>query len=225
MTSDTKTPQGVVPAARQGRSRRAPAYQSARRRCSSAGGTEATARAGSAVTAATPGSDVALEDAGLGQAGEALAHGTGPALTDALDGHEVVEVGGQELLEVVEVVDQAVDDGAGQPGDLRQQAIAAGADRRVEGVADDGEAEGLGARGEVEQLGGGEVHQPGEHLLDGVGAARRLEVVADHQLTVVAEAAGQLLQLQGEQPAVRAEPDDVVVDLVADPADHLQALQ
>ena len=91
---------------------------------------------GSAVTAA-PRSDVALEDARLGQAGQALADGAGPALADAVDGHQVVEVGGQQLLEAVEVVDQAVDDGAGQPGDLGQQPVAAGADGRVEGVADD----------------------------------------------------------------------------------------
>ena len=51
------------------------------------------------------------------------------------------------------------------------------------------------------------------------------QVVADDQLAVVAEAAGQLLELEGEQPAVGAELDDVAGDLVADPADHLEALQ
>ena len=90
MTSDTKTPHGHRPAARQGRSRRATAYQSARRWCSSAGGTRGNGQAGAAVTAAQR-SDVALEDAGLGQAGQALADGAGPALADAVDGLQVVQ--------------------------------------------------------------------------------------------------------------------------------------
>ena len=51
------------------------------------------------------------------------------------------------------------------------------------------------------------------------------QVVADDELAVVAEAAGELLELEGEQAAVDAELDDVAGDLVADPAHHLEALQ
>ena len=65
------------------------------------------------------------------------------------------------------MVDQAVDDGAGQPRDLGEQAVAARAHRGVEGVADDGEPERPGAGREVEQLGGGELREGVERLLDG----------------------------------------------------------
>ena len=50
------------------------------------------------------------------------------------------------------------------------------------------------------------------------------QVVADDQGAVGVDAGHQLVELQGEQPAVGAELDDVAGDLVGDPADHLQPL-
>ena len=58
------------------------------------------------------GSDVALEDRRLREAGEAFAHGAGPRLADALDGLQVVDAGGEQLLQAAEVLDEPVDDQA-----------------------------------------------------------------------------------------------------------------
>src|SRR5947209_8745397 len=58
---------------------------------------------------------VALEDRGFGQAGQALADAAGAGLADTPDGLEVVDAGGQQLLQAAEVFDQPVDDQAGQP--------------------------------------------------------------------------------------------------------------
>ena len=62
--------------------------------------------------------DVALEDAGLGQPGQPLADGAGPALADALDGLQVVDARGQQPLQAAEVLDEPVDDGPGSRGTL-----------------------------------------------------------------------------------------------------------
>ena len=50
------------------------------------------------------------------------------------------------------------------------------------------------------------------------------QVVADDQGAVGVHAGHQLVELQGEQPAVGAQLDHVAGDLVGDPADHLQPL-
>ena len=50
------------------------------------------------------------------------------------------------------------------------------------------------------------------------------DVVADHQLALEVDAGDQLLQLEGEQPAVGAELEHVVLDLAGDPGDHLEPL-
>src|SRR6476469_10337495 len=168
---------------------------------------------------------IALQDARLSEPGQTLADRAGPALADTADAHEGLEVGRQESLQRLEVVDEAVDDRRGQPRDPGEQAVPARADRAVEGVADDGEPDRPGAGPEVEQLGGGELHEGVERLLDGTAGLGAVDVVADDQLTVVAETAGQLLQLEAEQAPVVAELHDVVGDLLADPADHLEALQ
>src|ERR1035437_8403739 len=97
-------------------------------------------------------SDVALEDARLSQAGQALANRTGAPLAYALHGHEVFKVRREQLLEAPEMVDQPFDDGVRQAGHLGQEPVAAGADRRVEGIAADDESHGFGAGGKVEQL-------------------------------------------------------------------------
>src|SRR5665647_809038 len=170
-------------------------------------------------------SDVSLENARLGQSGQALANRSRTTLTNALDGHQVLNVGGKELLEVLEVVDEPLDDRSRQAGHLGQESVAPGADCCIEGIAADSESDGLGTRGQVEQLDGRELHQVGQNLLDGAGVVGRFEVVADHQLAVIAQTTGQLLELKGQQPAVCAELDDVAVDLFADPSDHLEARQ
>src|SRR5450631_53219 len=175
--------------------------------------------------ARTEWSDVALENARLSQPGQAFAHGTGASLTDALDGHEVLEVGGEQLLEAAEMVDQAFDDGAGESGNLGEQSVATGADRCVEGIAADDESHRFGARGKVEKLDRGELHQVAQDLDDGVTVGCGIEVVADHELTVVAQATGQLFELKREQAPVGAKLDDVAVDLLLDPPDHLEATE
>jgi chemotaxis protein methyltransferase CheR len=59
--------------------------------------------------------DVPLEDAALGQPRQPLAHAAGSGLADALDGLQVVDARGQQLLQPAEVLDQPVDH---QPGSL-----------------------------------------------------------------------------------------------------------
>ena len=98
------------------------------------------------------------------------------------------------------------------------------ADRGVEGVADDREADRPGAGGGVEQLGGVDRGEVGDRLLERVAAGLR-EVVADDEAEVVGQPAGELLQLEAEEAAVGAELHDVVGDLVLDPAHHLEALE
>ena len=56
---------------------------------------------------------------------------------------EVVELGTEQSLQAAEVVDEALDDGARQARDLAEDAQSARADRCVEGLSDDGEAERL----------------------------------------------------------------------------------
>ena len=51
------------------------------------------------------------------------------------------------------------------------------------------------------------------------------QVVADDQLALGVDAGDQLLELEGEQPAVGAELEDVVLDLAGDPDDHLESLR
>ncbi len=47
----------------------------------------------------TEGYNVALEDARLGQPGQALADAAGPQVADSLDGLEILDAGGQQLLQ------------------------------------------------------------------------------------------------------------------------------
>ena len=51
------------------------------------------------------------------------------------------------------------------------------------------------------------------------------EVVLADEAQVGEHAAGELLELQLDEPAVEAELDDVALDLLGDPAHHLRALQ
>ena len=77
----------------------------------------------------------------------------------------------------------------------------------------------------VEQLGGVDRLEVGDGLLERVAGPRLGQVVADDEPEVVRQAAGELLELEAEQPPVGAELHDVVGDLVLDPADHLEALE
>src|SRR5437868_2414451 len=173
------------------------------------------------------GSDVAFEDGGFGETGEALADASGSGLADAAHGLEIVVAGGQELLETAEVVDQALDHQAGQAGDLGQQAEAAGADLGVQSLAAGAAAEDLGHGLQVDQIAGGELVQVGQRLDEGARALYQRgvrEIVADDQFAFGVDAGDQLVELQGEQPSVGAELDDISLDLLGDPADHLQPL-
>ncbi len=75
------------------------------------------------------GSDVALEDRRLGEAGETVLDRAGAGLADALDLDEVGHAGPQDLLQVREPLDDVVGDELGQAGDLVQQPVARGAAR------------------------------------------------------------------------------------------------
>lgn len=68
--------------------------------------------------------------------------------------------------------------------------------------------------------------QFGQRLLDRAGALRGGfgDVVPDHEFAFRLHARDQLVQLEGEEAAVRAEFEHVLGDLRGDPADHLQAL-
>lgn len=90
MISLTKTPQALVPGARHGNGRSWTAYQ-----CR----TWACTRASPVGEGSRTRSDVALEDARLGHPGQALADGAGAALADALDRHEVLDVGREQALQ------------------------------------------------------------------------------------------------------------------------------
>ena len=69
--------------------------------------------------------------------------------------------------------------------------------------------------------------QLGQRLGDRAAAlGRRLgHVVPDDQFALRLHARDQLVELEGQQPAVRAQFDHVLGDLGGDPADHLQALR
>ncbi len=66
----------------------------------------------------------------------------------------------------------------------------------------------------------------GEHLVDRALPPTRLrgQVVARDQLAVGLDPGDQLVQLQGQQPPVGAQLDDVPLDLAGDAAHHLQPL-
>jgi chemotaxis signal transduction protein len=87
--------------------------------------------------------DVPLQDRALGQPGQALADALGASLPDALDRLEIVDVGGEQLLQAAEVVDDAIDDEAGEPGDLGEEPVAARRTRVVESVDTAGETDDL----------------------------------------------------------------------------------
>ena len=101
-----------------------------------------------------------------GKAGQPFAHGAGAALADALDGLQVVDARGEQLLQSAEVIDQPVDDEAGQPRHLGQQAVAARADRRVERVRAGAEAQRPRDRAEVEQVGAAQRVELRQDVLD-----------------------------------------------------------
>ena len=63
-----------------------------------------------------------------------------------------------------------------------------------------------------------------ERLVD-VPRGVLVEVVLDHEPAIVVDAAHELVELEAHEAAVDAELDDVELDLLGDPADHLGALQ
>src|SRR4051812_44310068 len=80
-------------------------------------------------------SDVALEDRGLREAGQPLAHAAGTGLADALHRLKVVDARREELLEAAEVVDQPVDDQTGQSWHAGQEPVATWAHGGVQVLA------------------------------------------------------------------------------------------
>jgi len=134
-------------------------------------------------------------------------------------------VAASSFWQAAEVLDQPVDDPRGQPRHPGEQPEAARADGGVERVGRGGQAVAAGDGGEVEQFGGRQGAQVGEHLVDRPGRpATRRQVVADQQAAVLLDAGEHLVELQRQQAAVGAELDDESLDLVGDPPDHLQPL-
>ena len=140
-----------------------------------------------------------------------------------VDGLQVVDAGGQQLLQGAEVVDQAVDDGAGQPRHLGQQAVAAGRHGAVEVLGGcRGRAPGPPRRGRAARW--ARAPRAGRALLGAAAAATGGQVVADDELALGVDAGDQLLELQGQQAPVGAELEHVVLDLAGDPGHHLESL-
>jgi hypothetical protein len=122
------------------------------------------------------------------------------------------------------VHDQPIHDRRRQPRYLGQQAEAAGADRGVERIGRGRIPDCLGHRDQVDHLGGGEQVELDQRLVERTGLATGRQVVTDDERAVGVNAGHQLVELQREQAAVRAELDHVTGDLIGDAADHLQAL-
>ena len=70
----------------------------------------------------------------------------------------------EQLLQAAEVLDQPLHHRAGQPGDLGEQPVAPRGDRAVEVLAR-AQPERPGDRGDVDEVGGAEPLEVGEHVL------------------------------------------------------------
>lgn len=88
--------------------------------------------------------DVALQDRAFRKPGQALADALGASLPDAIDRLQVVDVGGEQLLQAAEVLDDPVDDKPRQPGDPGEESVTAWRTRRVKSISAGGEADDLG---------------------------------------------------------------------------------
>ena len=121
------------------------------------------------------------------------------------------------------LLDDAAGGDEGQARDLREDPQAARGERGVEvltvGAAD---AHGAGHHGQVEEGGGAD---PLEAGLDGARVEPLGQVVAQEEVALGHLPARELLELEGEEAAVGAELDDVVVDVGGDAADHLEELE
>src|SRR5690606_17775551 len=79
--------------------------------------------------------DGALEDGGLGEAGEPLAHGAGALGADAVDLLEVLGARREQLLQRSQVLHQRGDHRGRQPRDTREHPVPTRAQRVVERLA------------------------------------------------------------------------------------------
>ena len=124
-----------------------------------------------------------------------------------------------------EVLDQPVDDGAGQP---RAPWPAAGSPRGVTAPSRCSPAPRPSARrdgGDVDAARSGRAPRGRRAPPRACGAGgRRAGSRGSTSSRSVVDAGDQLLELQGQQPAVGAELEHVVLDLAGDPGDHLQPL-
>ncbi len=161
---------------------------------------------------------------------QAVLDGVGPGMTDAFDLLELGQGGPHDLLEVDEPVDDPLDDGVGEPGQAVEEPVATGLDRRV------------GRRAARSGDGGSPPPWPGRAAPRPAGGrarstipvdrrtpvavlgGERHAVVADHELEGHGDAVGQLGRLQPDQSTVLTELDQVAVDLLGDPQDHLGRL-
>ena len=143
---------------------------------------------------------------------------------DSVDSRELGVGGRDHVLEATELLNDFLDDKLGDPRDATEDAVAARADREVEGVELAVVAEQLGESAEVEDV---LVRQPRERLLDRfqvpLGVLDR--VVADQRRLFGGDADHRLLQLHLDQPALGAELDYVALDLDRHPGHELGPLQ
>src|SRR3954454_21415019 len=155
---------------------------------------------------------------------QALADVLGALGADTVDGGELLVRGLQDLVEPAQLMGDLLDDKLGDARDPAQHAVAARADREVQGVDLAVVADQLGEATEVEHVLVGHPAQGLEHrgqvllgILD--------RVVADQRGLVSGDADHRLLQLHLDQPALGAELDDVALDLDRHPRHQLGSLQ
>ena len=110
-----------------------------------------------------------------------------------------------------------------QPGDAGQEPVATRLEARVE-VHAVRHLEHPGNRLGHQQALGRDRPQRRDRLIGEVGVVVG-QVVPNHVPTLVLDAGEQLVELEASQPAVGAELDDVALDLLGDPADHLGPLE
>src|SRR3954454_21250792 len=155
---------------------------------------------------------------------QALADVLGALGSDSVDGGELFVGGRKDLLQPAQLVGDLLDDKLGNARDPAQHAVAARADREVQGVDLAVVADQLGEATEVEHVLVGHPAQGLEHrgqvllgILD--------RVVADQRGLVSGDADHRLLQLHLDQPTLGAELDDVALDLDGHPGDELGSLK
>src|SRR4051812_15757593 len=75
---------------------------------------------------------IAVENAGFGDAGQAVLDRAGARFADAFDAHEIGDAGTHDLRQAAEALDHVLGDRVGQPRDPVEEPVAAWLHGRVE---------------------------------------------------------------------------------------------